>query len=191
MWRDRQGIEWLKAVGYGASYDKITSSYPPQVGGTWKPLQAQQFARVPERANGPSPADPSGQRFSTACSRDVDCHTIEILQNSSNTRKLFSMIIVFTGRPSTCLHSNCASFSGAVLINPFWEGTHTCKDPLLHNLTYFPRQNKPYPPPQRYCYPQLFAGIATMLLLLRVRLCWQNSSMLPKLMKEKTPVYIF
>lgn len=109
-----------------------------------------------------------------------------LLQNLPGTGKFLSVIIVFTGRLSTCLHSHCGYVSGAVLINPFWEGTHTGKDPLLHNLTHFPRQNKPYPQPHRYCYPQLFffffAGIAIWLvmffyyLLLTVELCQQNSS---------------
>lgn len=30
-----------------------------------------------------------------------------LLQNLPNTRRFFPMIIVFTGRPSSCLHSNC------------------------------------------------------------------------------------
>lgn len=105
-----------------------------------------------------------------------------LLQNLPNTRKFCSVIIVFTERLSTRLHSNCGYFSGAVLINLFWEGIHTGKDPLLHNLTHFPGQSKPYPQPHIYCYPQLFAGIAIWLvmffyyLLPTVQSCQQNPS---------------
>lgn len=94
------------------------------------------------------------------------CIDTHLLQNSPNTSKFFSMIIVLTGRLSTCLHSGCGYFGGAVLINPFWEGIHTDKDPpLLHNLTHFPRQNKPCPQLHTYCCPQLFAGIAIWLVM--------------------------
>lgn len=105
-----------------------------------------------------------------------------LLQNLPDTRKFCSVIIVFTERLSTHLHSNRGYFSGAVLINLFWEGIHTGKDPLLHNLTHFPGQSKPYPQPHIYCYPQLFAGIAIWLvmffyyLLPTVQPCQQNPS---------------
>lgn len=133
-----------------------------------------------ERANGPSPADPSGQRLSTAGSRDVDCHTL--------TSK-------FTKHEEVFLRDNCSyretEHMAAFRLCLFqWScddktlfGKELTLARILCSIIYpiSPGQNKPYPQPHRYCHPQLFAGIPIWPVMffhylpLTAQLCQQNS----------------